>query len=166
MAVTSPPCGVNLTTSAVSKHVSSLERELGSALFLRGPGSAGAPTALGDRFSVAAASLLAAHDLALAAARKARRSAPCTWTCSRESRSRLRSWMDPFCLNDVRPASEARLTPIAADDFGAVLGHVNTHAAFPMGDRREIVEVTIAALADVLRVHTDNGPGDRLRRPA
>lgn len=60
---------LHLSPSAVSKHVRGLERELGSVLLVRRPGSAVELTRAGLQFAVAAEALLRAHDEAVAAVR-------------------------------------------------------------------------------------------------
>ena len=58
-----------LTTSAVSKHIRNLERELGATLLVRDAGPTVTPTAAGDAFAATAVALISASDAACAAAR-------------------------------------------------------------------------------------------------
>lgn len=60
---------LHLSPSAVSKHVRGLERELGSVLMVRHPGSAVELTRAGAQFVVAAHTLLDAHEQARASVR-------------------------------------------------------------------------------------------------
>jgi DNA-binding transcriptional LysR family regulator len=60
---------LHLSPSAVSKHVRGLERELGSVLLVRQPGSEVELTRTGAQFVAAADALLEAHEEALASVR-------------------------------------------------------------------------------------------------
>ena len=60
---------LHLSPSAVSKHVQGLERELGTVLLVRHPGSGVELTPAGQQFTVAAEALLRAHEEAVASVR-------------------------------------------------------------------------------------------------